>query len=113
VTDTFTWDHVSEPTGAITFAVLTAQFGDGYSQAMPDGLNNKSGSWPLTFFGQTADMKPIMDFLDSHQGATSFFWTPPLPGATQGLYRCPGYQPLPYGDDWYQITATFQQVFAP
>lgn len=111
--DLFNWSHQAEPGGTITFKVRKAQFGDGYSQAVPDGINNKSDSWPLTFFGTGADVQPIVAFLDAHAGASSFLWTPPMPNGVQGLYRCNQYQLTPFGDDWYTLQATFEQAFAP
>lgn len=39
--ETFTWCPMVEPTVTITQRVMKAQFGDGYSQAVGDGINNK------------------------------------------------------------------------
>ena len=91
-------------------AVRTAQFGDGYSQAVADGINSTADTWPLTFSGTGAYVGAIKSFLDSLQGYRSFYWTPPL--RAQGLFRCVKRStPQPHGGDAYTLTATFQEVF--
>lgn len=109
MTDTFNWVPMTNPTGTTTFQVNTAQFGDGYSQAVPQGLNNQSDNWPLAFIGLESVIAPIKAFLDAKQGATSFYWTPP--GGVQGLYRCATYTKQAMEAGVFVLTATFQQVF--
>lgn len=111
MTDVFAWVPLVGPSGTTTMRTRKAQFGDGYSQAVQDGINNASDAWPLAFIGGAAKITPIRDFLRTHGGASSFYWTPPL--GTQGLYRCESYQLVPQGGDVYTLAATFQQVFAP
>lgn len=111
MTDTFAWKSVGTPSGTVTFRVSKAQFGDGYSQEVADGINNKSESWPLQFVGTKSQMQPIVDFLDAHAGAVGFFWTPPL--GAQGLYKVASYQKAPQGGGIYLLSATFEQKFAP
>lgn len=108
-TQTFTWSPLVEPTGATKFAVRVAQFGDGYSQAVPDGINNKMDTWPLSFTGAAALISPIKAFLDSMNGATRFYWTPPL--RTQALFRCSDYSVQPHGGGLYTLSATFTEAF--
>lgn len=110
MTDTFNWPYTTEPTGTITLRERKAQFGDGYSQAVEDGLNAKVQAWPLVFDGDSADVAPVNAFLDAHVGV-SFYWTPPL--GTQGYYQCASYTLVPHGSDLYTLTAQFQQVFHP
>ncbi|WP_421547947.1 phage tail protein [Pseudomonas sp. QD4] len=109
--ETFTWVPKVEPVGSVEFRLKSAQFGDGYRQVAQDGINNKTQSWPLTFVGDDKKIKPIIDFIDSHQGAMPFYWTPPL--GEQGLYRCQTYQPSPLGAGVYSLSATFEQAFHP
>ncbi|WEU67276.1 tail protein [Xanthomonas phage JGB6] len=90
--------------------VRTVQFGDGYSQAIPDGLNIKTQNWPLTFEGGLAYVKPIRDFLDRHAGSKSFTWIPP--GELSPLYfRASEWTMTSVGGGVYQITVEFKQVF--
>jgi phage-related protein len=109
-TQTFTWSPLVEPTGTTKFSTRVAQYGDGYSQAVADGINNRYDSWPLTFTGRSADIAPIKAFLDSLQGYQSLLWTPPL--RSQGLFRCSEYALVPHGGDLYTLTATFSEVFS-
>lgn len=58
--------------------VITAQFGDGYSQRNTDGLNTS----PRTFTAQwdilaSTDADTYEAFFDAHS-VTPFLWTPPL-----------------------------------
>lgn len=111
MTDTFTWQPTSQATGTSTFAVRSAQFGDGYTQEVADGINNESQSWPLTFMGSKAEIQPIVDFFRAHAGYRGFWWTPPF--GVQGIYKVTAFSPMPNGGDIYTLTATFVQKFAP
>jgi phage-related protein len=57
--------------------VLKAQFGDGYEQRLPDGLNNMLEQWSCTFKRNTDEAKAIYNFLKVRQGVESFNWTTP------------------------------------
>lgn len=111
MTDTFTWQGQIGAQGTTRLRVRSAQFGDGYSQAVPDGINSIVRSWPLSFSGRSAYVTPIREFLIAKRGAESFFWTPPL--GVQGLYRCGEYALTAHGGNLYTLTATFREVFAP
>ena len=110
--DTFAW----EPTSAgyaptTTMLVRTAQYGDGYAQTVPDGINNVSSNYSLVFIKNRKDMAAIIAFLDAHQGATAFYFTPLF--RPQGLYKCPGYTGPTKDGNVYTLTATFNESFAP
>lgn len=110
MTDTFTFRAATAPVGTKKFRVRRAQFGDGYDQVIADGINNVTQEWPLTFAGLTkTEAQAIASFLDSHAGATSFYWTPPL--GSQGLYRASEYTVTPVSGDIYTIAVTFTQAF--
>jgi phage-related protein len=109
--ETFTWCPIVEPTGTGTLKVKKSQFGDGYQQVAADGINNQSESWPLTFRGSEAAIRPIKDFLVARGGAQSFYWTPPL--GDQALWICETYSLTPLGGGMYTLTATFEQFFSP
>lgn len=109
--ETFTWVPLVEPVGTTKYAVRTAQFGDGYSQSVADGINNKLDAWPLTFTGNTAYIAPIKAFLDSLQGYQSFYWTPPLASGPL-LFRAEQCTVKPYGGGNYELNVTFQEVFS-
>lgn len=110
--DIFAWVPDDSPTGDTKFNLLETKFGDGYSQAIVDGLNAKSETWPLKFDRSQTDIAPIKAFLDAHMGI-SFLWTPPDAGATQGYYRCKGYSSTPRSGNQETLSFTLQQWFSP
>ncbi|MFJ2360438.1 phage tail protein [Pseudomonas fluorescens] len=109
--EVFTWCPRVDAVGTETDRVRTAQFGDGYSQAVGDGINTRVGTYPLTFTGKREYIQPIKAFLDRHGGHTSFKWTPPL--GVPSLFRAPERSISPNGAEIFTLTVTFNQVFAP
>lgn len=108
--DVFAWRPIDDTRGRVTARVNRAQFGDGYSQAVPDGINHTTQEWPLTFAGHEADMQALVDFLAAHVGR-SFQWKPLL--GPIALWQCDSWQPKDEGGGWFTVTATFQQTFSP
>lgn len=54
-------------------AVLTAKFGDGYEQRIPDGINTVRETISLTFTARPkAEIDDIKAFLDTTQSVTKF-----------------------------------------
>lgn len=54
-------------------AVLTAKFGDGYEQRIPDGINTVRETISLTFSSRPkAEIDDIKAFLDTTQSVTKF-----------------------------------------
>lgn len=110
--DTFAWCALPNAAGAITLRARVAQFGDGYSQAVGDGINGKVQSWPLTFRGPSTMTNAVTAFLDAHAGYISFLWTPPGQLAAI-LVRASAYTVEAMGLDNFTVSVTFQQVFQP
>lgn len=53
--------------------VLTATFGDGYQQRLPDGINTAPKSFKLSFANRPkAEIQAIVTYLESLFGVTSF-----------------------------------------
>lgn len=104
---TFTWVEDQGTSASVKPRVHSAKFGDGYQQVAKDGINNLQPEYKVKFsLLNQATYQAILDFLESHAGATAFDWTPY--GRTAGKYRC---------DDWDysfnitgDISATFRQV---
>lgn len=109
MTTIFTWSPSLEVVGTTTYRTRKAQFGDGYSQDVADGINNLYDTWPLTFVGHSAYISPIKAFLDATQGFQKFYWTPPL--RAQGLFKCTAPTITPHGNDAYSLTVTFTEAF--
>lgn len=111
MTDVFTWRATAQSSNGTTSGkVDRAQYGDGYSQSSPDGINPISRSWQVSFTDRESVIQAIADFLDAHMGR-SFLWKPPL--AAQGFYQCDTHTASDNGRGVYTLTATFQQTFQP
>lgn len=58
--------------------VLLYQFGDGYAQRTPDGINNMVGTFNLVFTNRSnIEADAILAFLEANKGSDYFTWTPP------------------------------------
>lgn len=110
--DTFTWPVEVEGTGgAGTFAVGRAQFGDGYSQHTPLGINNEKQTWSVVRTDYEAKLQEVIDFIRDKQGAESFFWTPPLSGQIRVI--CTGWAVNNVAGKMPSLKMEFEQVYQP
>ncbi|MEM5403771.1 phage tail protein [Paraburkholderia unamae] len=58
--------------------VIETQFGDGYTQRRPAGLNTQDQEWNLEFANRKkVDAEAILAFLSERNGVDIFNWTPP------------------------------------
>lgn len=86
---TFTWVPSKSFTKTIKPRVLTAQFGDGYSQRVTDGINNITREWSVSFNSKSiSDINNIESFLIARKGSEGFLWTPPGESTTYAVI-CP------------------------
>jgi len=97
--------------GSMKFRVRKIKFGDGYTQRQSDGLNNMEDTWPVSTSGRIATVQPLINFLETHKGDTSFYWTPP--NRAQGLYVCEEYAVQNLVGDEVRVTATFVRSHKP
>jgi phage-related protein len=95
--------------------VRAAQFGDGYAQRRPDGINTQDEIWTLDFSNRPASVATaIDDFLKARNGVDVFVWTPPRQTRALNVI-CPEWS-LVYGDllnDGTRVmgvSAKFQEV---
>lgn len=107
----FTWSPKLDPKGSTSYRVLRAQFGDGYEQAVGDGINTETQSWALQFSGSESYIGPIRAFLRDHMGVLAFLWKPPLGELTTFVAR--KFEVTPHGGDLYSLAVTFDQRFVP
>ncbi|MBC3811328.1 phage tail protein [Undibacterium aquatile] len=108
--DTFIWPPSAGGANTdIKYRTLSAQFGDGYSQVAPDGINNTDISVQLSWIGKTAEVLPIVNFLNEKGGVQAFYYTPPL--GVRGTYRCKSHQVKSDGAGIHTITATFERGY--
>ncbi len=91
--------------------VLSASFGDGYSQRVLDGLNTVIESWDMNWEVLTLSEKDvIVNFLDSMAGYKAFGYT--MPGETvRKKWICKKYSATPLARGIYSLTATFERVY--
>ena len=92
-----------------------AQFGDGYSQRVPDGINSRVESWSVSWPGlNETDYQTVISTLDAAGAATALTWTPPGDSTVKKYVLTPdGYSVMHHGRGLYSISATLQQVFEP
>ena len=91
-----------------------SNFGDGYEQVAPAGLDHNLLTLNVSFSAKTADERAeIVTFLDARAGVEAFRWTPPAPYATERIFRC-----KTWSDGWDEfdseiVNAVFQEVKIP
>lgn len=107
----FDYDRQAGAAGKIVYRVREVKFGDGYSQVVADGINNRYETWPLSFEGNLAQMREILAFFDRHTGNRSFYWTPPTSDDPL-LFRCTEVSFTSVGAGIYRVSADFQQVYS-
>lgn len=102
----------------------SSSMGDGYEKSIAFGLNHHRPQWRLTWNVRKVDADIIEDFLSLRAAdGDSFYWGPPEYWATgtNGLsnvstnqrWRCATWERKQLAADWYEIAATFQQVYEP
>lgn len=96
-----------------TNRVRSAQFGDGYSQEAPDGINSLVDTWSLTFEHLDASERALMwAFLDNVGSWDIVTWTP-IGSLTQQKFKVTpdGATESPQSGDHYAISFSLKQVF--
>lgn len=103
----------------VSFAILRANFGDGYSQRARDGINSKREALSISF--NNRDYKEgnlIAKFLDNRQGLNFDLTLTDTAGDqadnTEVLrVTCDGYNLIYINDTTVSIQATFNRVYEP
>lgn len=91
--------------------ILEAKFGDGYEQAVGNGINNKPRAYDLRFNVLTvANGDAIEAFFDDNDTATTpFDWTPP--NGVAGRFKCREHSREFVSGFTSNISCTFEEVF--
>ena len=107
----FTWLPTVGFSTDINPSVNKVQFGEGYSQRVPSGINNIMQSWNVSFNSQSiATANAIDAFLSSKYGTNSFTWIPP--GETiEVKVLCPKWTKTYESSISRSISATFERVY--
>jgi phage-related protein len=96
--------------------IIKAQFGDGYAQRRPAGINTQMHKWTVemkNLDGRTYDA--VLAFLEARNGVEVFNWTPPRTTTAQSVI-CPSWSGS-YGDmvatggRLRNVQMKFEQVF--
>ena len=95
------------------YRTLTSQFGDGYAQHTPDGINNIVDEWSLVYENLTnAERTTLVTALDAVKSSDYFTWT--APGDTsQKRFKVTqdGWSESPRSGDLWTISFTLKQSF--
>ena len=109
----FTWLPQTGAQGSVTPNVVTANFGDGYSQDTPIGINSTPQVWTLTWNVDPDTGDDIWDFLQRQGGVQRFWWTPPRQSVAIKVKTTGQYTKTENDAAQVVIAATFTQVFDP
>lgn len=93
------------------FRVLKAQFGDGYLQTAPDGVNHQVDSWNIIYANLTdADRASVWSAIETVGVSDYFTWTPPGDVAKKWKIVSEVTE-TPQSGDIYSISFDLMQVF--
>lgn len=88
------------------------QFGDGYKQLSPNGINHIELSYDLTFGKRTeAEAQDIGEFLREHGGTDGFLFRYPMLGFGKFVVRCEKWTSTPNGHNDFSIKASFERDY--
>jgi phage-related protein len=92
--------------------IATANFGDGYSQRVPQGINWIGEEWDLTFSARTpSERDALLAFFVAQGGYLAFNWT--SPSGTTGKFVATNWGYSPTSAAANSVSAHFSQVFEP
>lgn len=108
--ETFTWipDYGSGIDAKAD--VITAGFGDGYSQRVPNGINWLQKTVNLTFTQEIPVVEEIIAFFEARAGVEYFLFTPPRESST-GKWVCSTWKRDYTKTRLDRVSATFTRVF--
>lgn len=105
-------DFSSEPQPVANVDVV--QFGDGYSQRRPAGINYKRTDWAVSWtLLERDEYDTLYEFLNARLKLTPFWWTPPWETQPR-RYICTELSgPRPTSARHADITAAFEEDLNP
>jgi phage-related protein len=106
----FTWKANYNFTNENEPRVKKIQFGDGYFQLVPDGINNILLNYNFTFEGNLHNITAILHFLATRNGSESFCMLAPAPRGQILRFYCPKWSDIQRFYNNYSITANFLQT---
>jgi phage-related protein len=109
----FNWQPDYGAQADVTPTVVTAQFGDGYSQDIPLGINSMPQTWTLVFNRLPDEADGIFNFLMNQGGYLRFWWTPPRQELAIKVKTTGKISKTETDAGQTAISVTFTQVFDP
>jgi phage-related protein len=107
----FTWRAEVRTSGNGEFSMFSSLFGDGYSQEVPNGINNEMQKWSVVVSGKSSYVQEVLAFLRQQKGQP-FEWKAPNTDGF-GWYKCKRYSQNDEGGDYWNLTMEFEQAYAP
>jgi len=107
-------DRISQGSGRKrVYKTLSANFGDGYSQDAPDGINSTKDTWSIAYEGlDSTDRSTVVAALDAVGGSDYFTWTPIGAGASLRFKLTPdGWSETWQSGDLCTIAFSLRQVY--
>ena len=96
---------------SVVFKIKSVEFGDGYTQQMPDGLNFRRFNFSLRWENiDTTQKDTIDDFLVARGGYQTFLWYNPEDLTTYKV-KCKEWTVEYVNPNVWNVTATFEQKF--
>ena len=90
------------------FRISRADFGDGYSQRVGDGINVEREIWQLSWNMLTSlQASNISDFFDAREGTEAFAWL--TPNAETKNFTVQTYTKTPIANGLFSMAATLEQ----
>lgn len=89
---------------------LQTDFGDGYQQVCPDGLNPLRDTLTVKWDNLTVTQAMDIDGFFQVRSAAPFSWQPPQQPQTK-LWRCKSWS-VTYSERYVGISAQFEEVFS-
>lgn len=100
-----------ESSRKVAFRQVAAQFGDGYEQVAPNGLNNKVDTWDLVWGGLTSTEKITVETVLNSVGTWGILLWTPCDELYQKKFRVTGDTTYQREGTRYKISLTVKQVF--
>jgi phage-related protein len=92
--------------------VLTASFGDGYSQEAPDGINSIVDEWSVSFENLSSSERAVLWAVLDAVGSWDYLtWTPPGDTAKKWKVTKDGVSEMPVSGEMYTVSFSLRQVF--
>ena len=98
--------------GATKFRLNISQFGDGYSQRTPDGINYQTKSWTINYENiTTAELTTIRTFINKVGDGEYFTWTPPDESTSLKWILTGDVKLIAHSGNVWSVSLQIQQVF--